>query len=68
MNKQDLQLVFDLIRVVFVTGVLVIMPAMGASATMAIAALSAILVITYLGYMIMYWKILQGEDLCCLDS
>ena len=62
MDRQDLQLLFDGVRIAAVVAALVIAPLAGVGPTGAVTILAVVLSLTYVGYLVMYWSLLKGKE------
>ncbi len=62
MDRQDLQLLLDGVRLAAVVAVLVIAPLAGIGPGGAVAMLAAVLSVTYVAYLVMNWSLLRGGE------
>jgi O-antigen/teichoic acid export membrane protein len=62
MDRQDLQLLFDGVRIAAVVAALVAAPLAGVGPGGAVAILAVVLSLTYVGYLVMYWSLLKGKE------
>lgn len=62
MDRQDLQLLFDGVRMAAVVAALVIAPLAGVGPHGAVVVLAIVLSVTYVGYLVMNWSLLRGGE------